>query len=100
MSWTSSSEEIVSGVKCRKPAFTNSGAHEEYQVARCRHSERGFNVITVSSIESGAGSVEVCARPALPNTRSTSGNRARIRSVFCSRTCAWLTEMPGMVVGM
>ena len=31
-------------------------------------------MITVSSIESGAGSVRVSARPALPSTRSTSGN--------------------------
>ena len=38
----------------------------------------------VSSIDSGAGSVGVSARPALPRTRSTSGNRLMIRSVACS----------------
>jgi hypothetical protein len=91
---------MVSGVKWRNSGFVNSGAHEVYQVERCRHSERGFRTITVSSMESGAGSVEVSARPALPSTRSTSGKRVSIRSVFCSRICAWLTEIPGIVVGM
>jgi hypothetical protein len=65
---TSCSGEIVSGVKCRNRGFTNSGAQEEYQVGTWRHCERGLSVITVSSIESGAGSVEVSARPTLPST--------------------------------
>ena len=42
---------------------------------------RGFSTTSVSSIESGAGSVAVDARPALPNTDSTSGKLFRIRSV-------------------
>ena len=44
------------------------GAHPEYHVWTRRHSEAGLSVITVSSIESGAGSVLVSARPALPST--------------------------------
>jgi hypothetical protein len=65
--------------------FTNSGAQGEYQVSTLRHCDFGLSVITVSSIESGAGSVEVSARPAFPSTRSTSGNCLMMRSVICSR---------------
>ena len=49
----------------------------------------------VSIIESGAGSVEVVARPALPKTRSTSG---KVRSsLLCSwsAACASATDIPG-----
>ena len=60
----------------------------------------GFSVITVSSIESGAGSVGVPARPALPSTRTTSRNCAMIRSVVRSSRCALSIEMPGIVNGM
>ena len=56
--------------------------------------------MTVSSMESGAGSVEVSARPALPSTRSTSGKRRMIRSVTWSSFWASVMEIPGMVVGM
>jgi hypothetical protein len=56
--------------------------------------------MTVSSIESGAGSVAVSARPALPSTRSTSGNCLIPRSVACSNRCASPIEIPGIVVGM
>ena len=38
-----------------------------------RHWLRGFSWIVVSNISSGAGSVAVSARPAFPNTDSTSG---------------------------
>src|SRR5437868_3074434 len=74
ISSTSCWGERVSGVKWRKSGIAQSGDHPEYQVATFRHSERGFKVTTVSSIESGAGSVDVSARPALPATRATSGN--------------------------
>ena len=40
------------------------------------HSDCGLSVIVVSNMLSGAGSVAVSARPALPKTRSTSGNDA------------------------
>jgi hypothetical protein len=46
-----------------------------------RHWSAGFNVTVTSIMLNGAGSVEVSARPALPNTRSTSGNAARRRSI-------------------
>src|SRR4051794_10037779 len=74
ISSTSCWEEMVSGVKRRNRGFIQSGDHPEYQVATFRHCERGFKVTTVSSMESGAGSVDVSARPALPATRATSGN--------------------------
>src|SRR2546421_139778 len=61
---TSSSVEIVSGVKWRKTDLAVSGAHEEYQVGTRRHSERGLRMTSVSSMDSGAGSVELSARPA------------------------------------
>ena len=57
-----------SGVMCRKTALAHSGAQEEYQVSVLRHSDLGLRIITVSSMDSGAGSVEVSARPALPST--------------------------------
>ena len=45
-----------------------------------RHSVSGLRTTVVSIIEKGAGSVALSARPALPKTRSTSGNDFRIRS--------------------
>ena len=42
-----------------------------------------------------AGSVAVSARPALPNTRSTSGKVRRILSCTCSAFWASATDMPG-----
>ncbi len=38
-----------------------------------RHASRGLRLTTVSTIEIGAQSVAVLARPALPHTDSTSG---------------------------
>ena len=67
---------------------------------RLGHCSRGFRTISVSNIESGAGSVAVEARPALPNTDSTSGKLFRIRSVLRSRRVASAIEIPGMVEGM
>ena len=54
----------------------------------------------VSIIENGAGSVDVSARPALPITRSTSGNDFSTRSCVWSSSSACATEIPGRVVGM
>ena len=85
---------------CRSTRFIHSGAQPEYHVSIRRHSDVGLSVITVSSIESGAGSVLVSARPALPSTRSTSGNCLIVRSLTCTSFCASLIEMPGIVVGM
>ncbi len=65
-----------------------------------RHWSVGLSVMIVSSIESGAGSVLVSARPALPSTRSTSGNCLMIRLLTCSSFCASVIEIPGIVVGM
>ncbi len=96
----SSSCEMRSGVTRRRAGFSHPGAQAEYHVSTWRHWDLGLRVITVSSIESGAGSVGVSARPAFPNTRSTSGNCRMMRSVTCSKRCASAIEMPGMVEGM
>jgi hypothetical protein len=44
-----------------------------------RHCDSGFRLITVSNISSGAGSVALAARPALPMTDSTSGKLLMMR---------------------
>ena len=54
----------------------------------------------VSVISSGAGSVAVSARPALPKTEATSGKLLMILSCVCSVSAALVTEMPGNVTGM
>jgi hypothetical protein len=49
----------------------------------------------VSIIDSGAGSVEVAARPALPKTRSTSGKVRSSLLCSCRAACASATDIPG-----
>ena len=71
----------------------------EYHRSFGRHCGRVFSTIVVSIIENGAGSVDVSARPALPNTRSTSG-KTSARGPADSSSCACATEIPGSVVGM
>ena len=61
---------------------------------------RGLNWIVVSNISIGAGSVAVSARPALPNTRATSGTVLIIRSVCCSSWPAFDADRPGSADGM
>jgi hypothetical protein len=68
-SLTSSSCEMRSGVMRRSTGFSHAGAQSEYHVSLARHSLSGLSRMTVSNIDSGAGSVEVSARPALPKTR-------------------------------
>ncbi len=65
-----------------------------------RHSDSGFSTTVVSTMLSGAGSVGLVARPALPNTRSTSGNPRSTRSWICRMRCASVTDIPGRAVGM
>ena len=65
-----------------------------------RHSARGFSLMVVSNISIGAGSVALSARPALPNTRSTSGTVLISLSVCCSSARAASVDRPGNVVGM
>ena len=97
MSWSC---EMWSGVTRRNTVLSHSGAHDEYQVSRLRHSDLGLRVTTVSIMDSGAGSVEVSARPIFPSTRSTSGKEPMMRSVICNRLLASVMEIPGMVVGI
>ena len=56
--------------------------------------------MVVSNMESGAGSVAVSARPALPKTYSTSGKVRMMRSVCWRIFFASVMETPGMVVGI
>ena len=65
-----------------------------------RHSARGLNWIVVSNISIGAGSVALSARPALPNTRVTSGTVRIIRSVCWSSSPALAADSPGRAEGM
>ena len=65
-----------------------------------RHSVSGFRLMTVSNISSGAGSVAVAARPALPNTDATSGKLLMILSWVCSSSAALVTDIAGSAVGM
>ena len=60
-----------------------------------RHALSGLRTMVVSIMVNGAGSVDVLARPALPKTRSTSGNVRRILSCTCNAFCASATDMPG-----
>ncbi len=64
------------------------------------HSLGGLRLTTVSLISTGAGSVAVIARPALPNTDATSGNDLMMRSCVCSSSAALVTDRPGSVTGM
>ena len=64
------------------------------------HKDGSFSVTTVSNIESGAGSVGESNRPALPKTRSTSGNRRSTWSCRCSTSLAVVSLIPGTLVGM
>ena len=54
----------------------------------------------VSNISTGAGSVAVAARPALPNTLATSGKLLMTRSDVCSSSAALVTDIPGTLTGM
>src|ERR1039458_1358175 len=83
ISSTNWSVEMWSGVNLRNMVFAHLGAQDEYQVSTLRHSVSGLRTMTVSIIENGAGSVEVSARPALPNTVDTSGNCLMMRSCTC-----------------
>jgi hypothetical protein len=60
-----------------------------------RHWSSGFRLITVSNISTGAGSVAVAARPALPNTDSTSGKRFNIWSWVCSSSADLVIDSDG-----
>src|SRR5271165_2549326 len=55
ISLTSSCGEMVSGVTWRKTVFSHSGDQDVYQVETWRHCDLGLRMITVSSMESGAG---------------------------------------------
>ena len=74
-----------SGHSGRRAGRSHSGAQLEYQrlTGSMRHWSRGLSWTTVSTIDSGAGSVALSERPALPNTRATSGTERISRSWIC-----------------
>src|SRR3989449_5732356 len=65
-----------------------------------RHWDSGFKLTTVSTMDIGAQSVAVLARPALPHTEATSGNVMRMLSCTCSRRRCVVSETLGNVLGM
>jgi hypothetical protein len=69
-------------------------------VRPARQRSRGSSSITVSTIESGAGSVAVSARPILPKTRRTSGIAFSSRSMRWSTAPAEVIEIPSGATGM
>ena len=91
-----------SGHASRNGGASHAGALPLHQrrTGTVRHASRGLSFNTVSTIESGAGSVAVSERPTLPNTRSTSGKARIIRSCTWSARFASSIEMLGNVVGM
>src|SRR5690242_12045380 len=69
-------------------------------VMPARHWFSGFRLMMVSNISIGAGSVAVSARPALPNTDSTSGKDLMMRSWIWISSAALVTDMLGTLTGM
>ena len=69
-------------------------------VIPARHSASGFRLITVSNISTGAGSVAVCARPALPKTDATSGKLLMILFCVWTSSAALVIDIAGSDVGM
>ena len=104
ISWTRSSRVMGtnSGQTAASAGRAKAGVTPTYQRRTyfVRHSLLGLRRMTVSTMESGAGSVGVSARPILPRTLSTSGNSFRIASCFRSWFLASSMEMFGSVVGM
>ena len=67
---------------------------------RSGHSDGSLRLTMVSTIDMGAGSVALRARPALPHTDSTSGKVMRMLSCFCRRRRCSAIAIPGMEFGM
>ena len=65
-----------------------------------RHSACGLRFTVVSTIDIGAQSVAVLARPALPQTEATSGKLMRMLSCTCSSRRCWVSDTLGRVLGM
>ena len=65
-----------------------------------RHCSRGFSMMVVSYISSGALSVALSERPTVPKTVSTSGNDRMMRSCSCNNALACVMEIPGSALGI
>ena len=85
------------GRRGRRPAWRSASAGRSL---RRGQKSRGRKLTIVSIMSSGAGSVGVSARPALPTTMSTSGNRQRIMSRAFRSSADCVTEARGTVIGM
>ncbi len=81
-------------------SFSSSRRKMSSFVVPAGHWSRGLNVMIVSVMLIGAGSVEVSARPILPTTLATAGSSAIILS--CSRriSVALVSEILGSVIGI
>src|SRR2546427_8363434 len=60
-----------------------------------RHADSGLRLTTVSTMDIGAQSVAVFARPALPQTDATSGNVMRMLSSTCNRRRCVVSDRAG-----
>ena len=88
--------------------FGNPGNCSASSISACsrsnvmpaRHWSRGLSTTVVLTMPIGELSVAVVPRPAVPKTRSTSGNSLSSRSCTCSARRASVTDRPGGDVGM
>ena len=103
--------EFASGIRGPRIADDTSAMRAFRTAAACRsasvgrrqrrgQNSRGRKLTIVSIMSSGAGSVGVSARPALPTTMSTSGNRQRIMSRAFRSSADWVDDIRGTVIGM
>ena len=76
------------------------GSRRRSVITRRGQRSRGRKLTIVSIMSIGAGSVGVSARPALPTTMSTSGNRQRTMSRAFRSSADCVTDALGTVIGM
>ena len=95
--WMGIHQTLGIPVNCRAASSLLTSAS---QVSPRGHSLCGRSCTMVSNISSGAGSVGVEKRPALPNTLPTSGNAFSTRSIRWMTSLALASLMPGTAVGM
>ena len=110
--------EAASSTRCARASASGGGAmddgarsvlrgrrrpapsHPTSEASAAARTARGRKLTMVSIMSIGAGSVGVSARPALPTTMSTSGNRHRIMSLAFRSSTDSATDARGTVMGM
>ena len=80
--------------------LVSSRARMASLVSPLGHCSFGLKVMVVSHMFTGAGSVEVSARPTLPTTMATAGSAAMMPSCWRRSVVASVREMRGSVMGM